>query len=49
MLNRYLHRIYDNAPHFPNIITYPHHKRIGSTVDLLKFLISAKFSMKLNS
>ena len=24
---------YDNAPHYPNIITYPHHKHVGSTVE----------------
>ena len=24
---------YDNAPHYPNIITYPHHKHIGSVVE----------------
>ncbi len=24
---------YDNAPHYPNIITYPHHKHAGSTVE----------------
>lgn len=24
---------YDNAPHHPNIITYPHHKHVGSTVE----------------
>jgi hypothetical protein len=23
---------YDNAPHYPNIPTYPHHKHVGSTV-----------------
>lgn len=24
---------YDNAPHYPNIHTYPHHKHTGSTVE----------------
>ena len=24
---------YDNAPHHPNILTYPHHKHIGSAVE----------------
>jgi len=24
---------YDNAPHYPNIFTYPHHKHVGSTVE----------------
>jgi hypothetical protein len=24
---------YDNAPHYPNIITYPHHKHVGSAVE----------------
>jgi hypothetical protein len=24
---------YDNAPHHPNIITFPHHKHVGSTVE----------------
>ena len=24
---------YDNAPHYPNILTYPHHKHIGSAVE----------------
>jgi hypothetical protein len=24
---------YDNAPHYPNIITYPHHKHMGSAVE----------------
>lgn len=24
---------YDNSPHHPNIITYPHHKHVGSTVE----------------
>ncbi len=24
---------YDNAPHYPNIFTYPHHKHIGSAVE----------------
>lgn len=24
---------YDNAPHYPNIITYPHHKHVGSNVE----------------
>ena len=24
---------YDNAPHYPNILTYPHHKHVGSTVE----------------
>lgn len=24
---------YDNAPHYPNIPTYPHHKHIGSLVE----------------
>ncbi len=23
---------YDNAPHYPNIPTHPHHKHVGSTV-----------------
>ncbi|MCZ7671730.1 MAG: DUF6516 family protein [Chloroflexi bacterium] len=24
---------YDNASHYPNIITYPHHKHVGSAVE----------------
>jgi len=24
---------YDNAPHYPNIHTYPHHKHVGSAVE----------------
>jgi hypothetical protein len=24
---------YDNAPHYPNIPTYPHHKHVGSDVE----------------
>jgi len=24
---------YDNAPHYPNILTYPHHKHVGSAVE----------------
>ena len=24
---------YDNAPHYPNIMTYPHHKHMGSAVE----------------
>jgi hypothetical protein len=24
---------YDNAPHYPNIPTYPHHKHVGSNVE----------------
>jgi len=24
---------YDNAPHYPNIFTYPHHKHVGSAVE----------------
>ena len=24
---------YDNAPHYPNIFTYPHHKHVGSNVE----------------
>ena len=24
---------YDNAPHYPNILTYPHHKHVGSVVE----------------
>lgn len=24
---------YDNAPHYPNIETYPHHKHVGSKVE----------------
>lgn len=24
---------YDNAPHYPNIITYPHHKHVGTAVE----------------
>ena len=24
---------YDNAPHYQNISTYPHHKHVGSTVE----------------
>lgn len=24
---------YDNAPHYPNIPTHPHHKHVGSTVE----------------
>lgn len=24
---------YDNSPHFPDIVTYPHHKHVGSTVE----------------
>jgi hypothetical protein len=24
---------YDNAPHHPNILTYPHHKHVGSAVE----------------
>lgn len=24
---------YDNAPHYPNIITYPHHKHSGTAVE----------------
>ncbi|MFO7682319.1 MAG: DUF6516 family protein [Chloroflexota bacterium] len=24
---------YDNAPHHPNILTYPHHKHVGSVVE----------------
>ena len=24
---------YDNAPHYPDILTYPHHKHIGSAVE----------------
>lgn len=24
---------YDNAPHHPYILTYPHHKHVGSTVE----------------
>ncbi len=27
---------YDNAPHYPNIITYPHHKHVGATVEPAK-------------
>ncbi|HUM72160.1 MAG TPA: DUF6516 family protein [Chloroflexota bacterium] len=27
---------YDNAPHYPNLITYPHHKHIGSVVEPAK-------------
>ena len=23
---------YDNAPHYPNIFTYPHHKHVGAAV-----------------
>jgi hypothetical protein len=23
---------YDNAPHYPDIVTYPHHKHVGSAV-----------------
>jgi len=24
---------YDNAPHYPNIVTYPHHKHVGFAVE----------------
>lgn len=24
---------YDNVPHYPNIITFPHHKHVGSAVE----------------
>ena len=24
---------YDNAPHYPNIVTYPHHKHVGFVVE----------------
>ena len=24
---------YDNAPHYPNLPTHPHHKHVGSTVE----------------
>lgn len=24
---------YDNAPHYPEIFTYPHHKHVGSTIE----------------
>lgn len=24
---------YDNAPHYPNMLTYPHHKHVGSAVE----------------
>lgn len=24
---------YDNTPHYPNILTYPHHKHVGSAVE----------------
>jgi hypothetical protein len=24
---------YDNAPHYPHIFTYPHHKHVGSAVE----------------
>ncbi len=24
---------YDNAPHYPNLPTYPHHKHIGSAIE----------------
>lgn len=24
---------YDNVPHYPNMLTYPHHKHVGSAVE----------------
>jgi hypothetical protein len=29
---------YDNAPHYPNILTYPYHKHVGSAVEPAKIL-----------